>query len=143
MSVQGWVGCCSRYLFFLFVCLFYFILHVLVVASFWISGCYGCRPFSPQVLACNFYRAWGSAIPLPDHFSSIVTDSRSRASCKSILHKKMSLRMYASVHSGELVLTKLTYTRLEDNLIRHRGDSIRVCLYVILLFARSLFLHTK
>ena len=26
------------------------------------------------------------------------------------------------MHSGALVLTKLTYTRLEDNLIRHRGE---------------------
>ena len=26
------------------------------------------------------------------------------------------------MHSGWLELTKLTYTRLEDNLIRHRGD---------------------
>ena len=28
------------------------------------------------------------------------------------------------MHSAGLELTKLTYTRLEDNLIRHRGDSI-------------------
>ena len=30
--------------------------------------------------------------------------------------------MYTSMHSEGLELTKLTYTRLEDNLIRHRGD---------------------
>ena len=29
------------------------------------------------------------------------------------------------MHSAELELTKLTYTRLEDNLIRHRGDPYR------------------
>ena len=28
------------------------------------------------------------------------------------------------MHSGGLELAKLTYTRLEDNLIRHRGDDI-------------------
>ena len=28
------------------------------------------------------------------------------------------------MHSGGLELTKLTYTRLEDNLIRHRGDQL-------------------
>ena len=28
------------------------------------------------------------------------------------------------MHSGGFELTKLTYTRLEDNLIRHRGDRI-------------------
>ena len=30
--------------------------------------------------------------------------------------------MYTSMHSGGFKLTKPTYTRLEDNLIRHRGD---------------------
>ena len=29
------------------------------------------------------------------------------------------------MHSAGLELTKLTYTRLEDNLIRHRGDRLR------------------
>ena len=28
------------------------------------------------------------------------------------------------MHSGGLELTKLTYIRLEDNLIRHRGDQV-------------------
>ena len=30
------------------------------------------------------------------------------------------------MHSGGLELTKLTYTRLEDNLIRHRGDRLDI-----------------
>ena len=34
------------------------------------------------------------------------------------------------MHSVGLKLTKLTYTRLEDNLIRHRGD--RGCTAVVL-----------
>ena len=38
------------------------------------------------------------------------------------VHKKKSRRIYTSTHSAGLELTKLTYTRLEDNLIRHRGD---------------------
>ena len=38
------------------------------------------------------------------------------------VHKKKSQRIYTSMHSAGLELTKLTYTRLEDNLIRHRGD---------------------
>ena len=28
------------------------------------------------------------------------------------------------MHSAGLELTKLTYTRLEDNLIRHQGDRV-------------------
>ena len=29
------------------------------------------------------------------------------------------------MHSAGLELAKLTYTRLEDNLIRHRGDRLK------------------
>ena len=43
-------------------------------------------------------------------------------SASQFVHKKKSQRIYASIHSAGLELTKLTYTRLEDNLIRHRGD---------------------
>ena len=43
-------------------------------------------------------------------------------SASPFVHKKKSPRMYTSIHSGGFELTKLTYTRLEDNLIRHRGD---------------------
>ena len=43
-------------------------------------------------------------------------------SASEFVHKKESPRIYTSMHSGGLKLTKVTYTRLEDNLIRHRGD---------------------
>ena len=43
-------------------------------------------------------------------------------SASQIVHKKKSQRIYTSMHSAGLELAKLTYTRLEDNLIRHRGD---------------------
>ena len=43
-------------------------------------------------------------------------------SASQLVHKKNSQRIYTSMHSAGLELTKLTYTRLEDNLIRHRGD---------------------
>ena len=43
-------------------------------------------------------------------------------SASQFVHKKKSQRIYTSLHSAGLELTKLTYTRLEDSLIRHRGD---------------------
>ena len=43
-------------------------------------------------------------------------------SASQFVHKKKSQRIYTRMHSAGLELTKLTYTRLEDNLIRHRGD---------------------
>ena len=44
-------------------------------------------------------------------------------SASQFVHKKKSQRIYTSMHSAGLELTKLTYyTRLEDNLVLHRGD---------------------
>ena len=46
-------------------------------------------------------------------------------SASQFVHKKKSQRIYtSSMHSAGLELTKLTNTRLEDNLIRHRGDRL-------------------
>ena len=46
-------------------------------------------------------------------------------SASQFVYKKKSRRIYTSMHSAGLELTKLTYTRLEDNLIRHRGDRFK------------------
>ena len=51
-------------------------------------------------------------------------------SASQFVHKKKSLRICTSMHSARLELTKLTYTSLEDNLIRHRGDRRCVWKYV-------------
>ena len=40
------------------------------------------------------------------------------------VHKRNSQRIHTNMHSAGVELTKLTYTRLEDNLIRHRGDRL-------------------
>ena len=45
-------------------------------------------------------------------------------SASQFVRKKKSPRIYTSIHSGGFELTKLNYTRLEDNLIRHRGEDI-------------------
>ena len=45
-------------------------------------------------------------------------------SASQFVHKKESPRIYTSMHSGGFELTKLIYTRLEDNLIRHRDDRV-------------------
>ena len=63
---------------------FLFVVYTLLLSSFWTSRGHRCRPFSPHVLAFNFYRAEGSAIPLLVDFSSSVAHSRPRAFRKSI-----------------------------------------------------------
>ena len=62
------------------------------------------------------------------HCSSIfhrvlLTHALALAASQSV-HKKKSLQIDTSMHSGGLELTKLTYTRVEDNLTRHRGDRL-------------------
>ena len=61
-----------------------YIFCTLLLSSFWTRRCHRCRPFFPPVLAFNFYRALGSAIPLLVGFSSSVANSRSHAFRKSI-----------------------------------------------------------
>ena len=46
-------------------------------------------------------------------------------SASQFVHKEKSPRIHTSMYSEGFELTKLTYTRLEDNLIRHRGDRRR------------------
>ena len=65
-------------------------------------------PPSP-VLAVNFYRAYGSAIPLFVDYSSSVANSRSHAFRKSICaQEKVPTRTYTIMQFGGLELTKLT-----------------------------------
>ena len=45
-------------------------------------------------------------------------------SASQFVRKKRSPRIYTTTHSGGFELTKLTYTRLKDNLIHHRGDRL-------------------
>ena len=51
-------------------------------------------------------------------------------SASQSVHNKKPLRIYSSMLSGGFELTKLIYTRLEDNLMRHRGDRSYVPRYV-------------
>ena len=91
-------------------------------------------------------------VPSPPWFlpSIFIAHRVQQSHCSSILHrvllthalalsasqfvrKKKSPRIYTSMHSRGFELTKLTDTRLEDNLIRQRGD--RLCYLPTLLGA--------
>ena len=102
---------------------FFFSPHFYFPASGQQAVVTGVVPSSPRFLPSFFCRAWGSAIPLLVDFSSGVANSRSRAFRKSICAQEKVPTKYTRMHSAGLELTKLTYnTRLDDNLIRHRGD---------------------
>ena len=79
-----------------------------------------CRPFFPPGSCLQFLSRIGFSNPPARRISSNVANSRSRAFPQiNFVHKKKPLRIYASMHSGGLELTRLTYTRLEDNLTRY------------------------
>ena len=117
-------------------CIFYFF-----SACFFFSHCY--FPASGQAVVTGVVPSPSRFLP----FQLIFNAHRVQQSlCSSIFHrvlpthalalstsqfvrKKKSQRIYtSSMHSMGLELTKLTYTRLEDNLTRHWGD--RVICYV-------------
>ena len=106
--------------------LFFFFL-TLLLSSFWTSRGHRCRPFSPPVLSPSVFIAHRVQQP---HCSSIfhrmLLTHALALSASQFVHKKKSQRIFSSMHSAKLELTKLTYYgRLEDNnLIRHRGDRI-------------------
>ena len=72
----------------------------LLLCSLCTSRGHMCRPFSPLVLAFNFYRAYCSAILLLVDFSSNVANSRSRAFRKLICEQeKVPTKVYEN-HLG-------------------------------------------
>ena len=104
---------------------FFFLLSLtLLLSSFWTSRGHRCRPFSPPVLALNFIAHRVQQSHCSSIFHRVLLAHALALSASQVVHKKKSQRIYTRMHSAGLELTKLTYTRLEDNLIRHRGDRL-------------------
>ena len=100
--------------------LFFFL--TLLLSSFWTSRGHRCRPFSPPVLSPSVFIAHRVQQP---HCSSIfhrmLLTHALALSASQFVHNKESPQIYMSMRSEGFDLTKLTYTRLEDNLICHRA----------------------
>ena len=64
----------------------------------------------------------------PSIFRRVLLTHALALSASQVVHKKKSQCIYTSMHSAGLELAKLTYTRLEDSLIRHRGDRCTFCI---------------
>ena len=76
----------------------YIFCHTYLLSSFWTSRGHRYRPFSPPVVAFNFYCAQGSAIPLLVDFPPNVANSRSRAFRKAICaQEKVPTKLYEYV----------------------------------------------
>ena len=83
----------------------------------------GVVPSPPRFLPTMFIAHRVQQSPFSSIFHRVLLLTHALAlSASQFVHKKKSQRIYTCMHSAGLELTKLTYTRLEDNLIRHRGD---------------------
>ena len=84
----------------------------------------GVVPSSPRFLPSIFIAHRVQQSHCSSIFHQVLLTHALALSASQFVHKKKSQRIYTSMHSAGLELTKLTYNRLEDNLIRHRGDSV-------------------
>ena len=101
---------------------FFFFAHIYFPASGQ-AVVTGVVPSPPRFLPSIFIAHRVQQSRCSSVFHRVLLYSRSRTFRKSrFVHKKKSPPIHTSMHSGGFELTKLTNTRLEDNLIRHRGD---------------------
>ena len=111
------------------VCVFFFSSHMYFPASGQ-AVVTGVVPSPPRFLPSIFIAHRAQPSHCLSIFRQVLLTHAFALSASQFVRKKKSPRIYTRMHSGEFELTKLTYIRLEDNLIRHRGD--RLCGYSLL-----------
>ena len=84
-----------------------------------------CLPPPPRFLPSIFIAHRVQQSHCSSIFHRVLLTHALALAASQCVHKKKCPRIYTSMHSRGFELTKLTYTRLEDNLIRHRGDRHR------------------
>ena len=82
----------------------------------------GVIPSSPRFLPSIFIAHRIQQSHCSSIFHRVLLTHALALSASQFVHTKKSQRINTSMHSAGLELTKPTYTRLEDNLIRHQGD---------------------
>ena len=81
----------------------------------------GVVPSSPRFLLSIFTAHRVQQSHSSSTFDRVLLTHALALSASQFVHETKSRQMYTSMRSGGLELAKLIYTRLEDNLIRHRG----------------------
>ena len=108
----------------IYLFIYFFFFCTLSLSNFWTSRGHRCRPFSPRFLPQIFIAHRVQQSHCSSTFHRVLLTHALALSASQFVHKKKSPRIYTSMHSAGLEFTKLTHTRLEDNLIRHRGDRL-------------------
>ena len=85
----------------------------------------GVAPSPPRFLPSIFIGHRVQQSHCSSIFHRVLLNHALALAASQFVHKKKSQRIYTSMHSAGLKLTKLTYySRLEDSLIRHRGQPV-------------------
>ena len=79
-------------------------------------------PSSPRFLPSIFIAHRVQESHCSSIFHRLLLTHALALSASQLMHKKKSQRRHTSMHSTGLELAKLTYTRLGNDLVRHRGD---------------------
>ena len=104
---------------------FPFFFLTLLLASFGQAVVTGVVPYPPRFLPSIFIAHRVQQSHCSSIFHRVLLTHALALSASQFVHEKKSQQIYTSMHSTGFELTKLTYyTRLEDNLIRHRGTKI-------------------
>ena len=82
----------------------------------------GVVPSPPRFLPSTFIAPRVQQSHCSSIFHRVLLTHALEPFASQFMHKKKSPRIYTSMHSGGFELTKLTYSRLEDSLVHHRGD---------------------
>ena len=120
------------YIFFFFLAHFHFPAPGQAVVT-------GVIPSPPRFLPSIFIAHRVQQSHCSSVFHRVLLTHALALSASQFVHKRKSQRIYTSMHSAGLELTKLTYTRLEDNLIRHRGDVVCMEEYEYSIFSFFFF----
>ena len=100
----------------------------------------GVVPSSPRSLPLIFISHRVQQSHWLSIFHRVLLTQALALSASRFVHKKKSQRIFTSMHSARLELTKLAYTRLEDNLIRHRGARLTgLCMLLCVIFFFACF----
>ena len=81
----------------------------------------GVVPSPPRFLPSTFIAHMVQQSHCSSIFYPVLQTHALALSASQFVHKKQTQRIYTSMHSAGLELTKLTYTKLDDNLIRPPG----------------------
>ena len=98
----------------------------------------------PRFLPTNFIAHRVQQSHCSSIFHRVLLTHALALSASQFVHKKTSPRIYTSMRSGGFELTELTHTRLEDNLIHHRGVRLSIERHEgILFFGQNNFWITR